>query len=177
MAILDVSNYEPEEHDKFIFDTNIWISIFEPLGNRNQIAQDKYSSFFDKILLSKSKIYISSLIISEFVNSVLRIDFNFWKRDKNNPNLDFKRNYRNKDKCKEKSKEIAKTLTRQILSNCICVNDNLKKIGINGILDNLENSDFNDLYIAELAKNKKYKIVTDDRDFFETSEVSVFSCI
>ncbi len=177
MAVLDVSSYEPQEHDKFFFDTNIWISIFEPLGNKNQIAQDKYSSFFDKIVSSKSKVYISSLIISEFINTILRLDFNFWKREEGNRELNFKKDYRNSSRCKEKSKVICKTLEDGILAHSICVNDDFKKIGIKSMLKNLENSDFNDLYIAQLAKIKKYKIVTDDRDFFDSSDVPIFSCI
>ncbi len=177
MPVLDITGYEPLENDKFIFDTNIWISIFEPMGNSNKVEQEEYSSFFNKTLSSKSNIYISSLIISEFVNTVLRMDFNFWKEETGNKNLEFKKDYRKTDRCKEKSTAIANNLTKGILSKCICVNDNLKKIGIKAILNNLENSDFNDLYILELAKTKGYKIVTNDKDFYKSDEVSIFSCM
>lgn len=175
MAVLDITKYEPQPDDNFFLDTNVWISVFEPTGNARENAQSSYSSFLSKIFLANSKIHISSMVISEYINVLLRIDFNLWKDVNNSPYADFKKDYRKTTRYKEKSSMIATTLMKQILPKCIKLNDNFNKIKLNALFENLSDSDFNDLYIIELAKNNNLKIVSDDRDFYSICNLPVFS--
>lgn len=177
MAVLNVSTYDPLPEDEFIFDTNVWIAVFEPLANTRLEAQRAYSSFFQKITLSGNKIYIPAIVISEYINVLLRIDFRLWKNRENNEYGDFKEDYRKTDRYREKSTLIATTLKKKIFPKCVKLNDNLSMPNINVILDNLPHSDFNDLFLMELSKNHNLKIVSDDRDFYLSNNLSVFSCL
>lgn len=176
MSVLNVSTYEPLPDDNFFFDTNVWIAVFEPTGNTRQHAQSAYSSFFDKILNSGSEIHISSMVVSEFINVVLRIDFNLWKEAEGKQYADFKKDYRTTERYKDKSTMIATTLKNKILPHSTRINDKFNKIKIACLFDDLHNSDFNDLYIIELARNKNLKIVSDDHDLFSYCNLPVFSC-
>ena len=175
MSVLNVSTYEPQPDDNFFFDTNIWVTLFEPIGNIRQNAQSAYSLFFQKILFSRSKVHISSLIVSEFINVLLRNDFNLWKNKQNNVYADFKRDYRKTERCKKKSGMIATTLTKRILPQCTRLNDKFDKIKPEFLLNDLSDSDFNDLYIIQLARNNNLKIVSGDRDLYSYSNIPVFS--
>ena len=175
MSVLDITTYEPLPDDNFFFDTNVWISVFEPTGNARQRAQSAYSSFLSKIFLAKSKIHISSMVISEYINVLLRMDFNLWKDKEGKQHLDFKKDYRKTKRSKDKSAMITTTLKTKILPQCTRLNDNFNKIKINDLLKNLLDSDFNDLYIIEMARNDNLKIVSDDKDFYSYCNLPVFS--
>jgi hypothetical protein len=74
--IYDIDNYCPSENEGFLFDCNVWMYLFCPIGNYKSNIVYKYSTFFKKILVNKSKIFILALTISEFFNSYVRLEYN-----------------------------------------------------------------------------------------------------
>ena len=68
-------DYNFESTDIILFDTNIWIYLFYPLGDFKQKVSAKYSEIYKKILMKKCKIIVPTLVISEFFNVCLKFEF------------------------------------------------------------------------------------------------------
>ncbi len=162
MNKINITDYIPKPNDKFFFDNNIWMYLYCPIGNYNQYVVDKYSDFFGKILDVKAKIYVSSLILSEFYNTYIRLDFNIWKGKEKK---DFKKDYRPLTQYKTTSETILNSIESRILGVSERINDEFSDIPINKLIEKIGLLDFNDSYYVELAKKNCFKIVTNDKDF------------
>jgi len=101
--IFELSKYKINQKDRFFFDTNIWLYIHDPIGERDKPRwkkekEETYTRFYLQII-KKNDIYFSSLILSEYINTSLRNDFN---RKKERKGWDsFKRHYRETEDCKK----------------------------------------------------------------------------
>ena len=168
--IIDIKKYSPKSSDVFFFDNNIWMHLFCPLGNYNKKQQNTYSSFLQITQTPRSTIFISSMVLSEFANRYLRMDFEQWKKSTQNYGADFKRDYVGSKQYIETVDEI-KIHIKTIMRFCEKASDNFNSINLNDVFTHLQNIDFNDSYYIELAKLGKWKIVTDDKDF--TDETSL----
>ena len=156
--IVDISSYQTQSGDKFLFDTNIWFYIYYSMGYKNEKKISKYSGFYKSIL--NKEIFITSQIVSEFINQCLRYDYN----DINNNYKNFK-DYRNSADGKKSMSIIKPVIINKILINCKKLNDT---ITINQLISMTEKSievDFNDILSVEQTKQEQLKIVTDDSDF------------
>jgi hypothetical protein len=162
--IVDITKYSPKSSDIFFFDNNVWMYLFCPLANYNKFRQKHYSSFLQSVNTSKSTIFISSLILSEFSNRYLRMDFEQWKDTQNKYDADFKADYVGTTRYKDTVIEIKRNVN-QIMKFCEKSSDNFNAVGLEHIFNHFVNIDFNDSYYLELAKLSKWKIVTDDSDF------------
>lgn len=167
MNKISIDSYTPKASDEFFFDNNIWMYLYCPIGNYKQHIVSKYSVFFAKILESGAKIYVSSLVLSEFFNSFSRLDFNIWRNSKKK---DYKKDFRPTDRFKETSKTIVNTIEGRILGVAERINDKFTDMTIEDISDKCEDLDFNDSYYIELAKKHNCKIVTNDSDFLSISD-------
>ena len=166
--IVDISGYTPKFTDTFFFDNNIWMFLFCPIGNHNQQKQRIYSAFLDILIQRKATIFVNSLVISEFTNASLRLDYNLWNRE-TGVNHDFKKDYVGSDRYSETVDEI-KAALNNIFRLTQRVPDDFNAINISAIQEHLENIDFNDSYYIEQAAMKNWIIVTDDRDFRNYTE-------
>ena len=81
IMVSDISSYQPKFNESFFFDANIWIFLFCPIANTGRRKQDLYSNFLQDLSHRKLGIYINSLVLSEFVNRYLRIEFNLWTNE------------------------------------------------------------------------------------------------
>ena len=76
MTKIDVSKYHPKSKDTFFFDNNIWMYLFCPLlGASQQRYINGYSEFLEKVLNAESSVFVSSLILSEFYNAYIQLDY------------------------------------------------------------------------------------------------------
>lgn len=162
--IQDIKEYSPKSSDVFFFDNNVWMYLFCPLGDYNIKKQKSFSSFLQSVSTSRSTIFINSLILSEFTNRYLRIDFELWIKENSNYSAEFKKDYVGTDRYQDTVKEIKRNIT-QILKFCEKSSDNFNAVDLDKILDHLTHIDFNDSYYLEFAKIGNLKIVTDDGDF------------
>ena len=163
LKIIDISDYTPKFTDTFFFDNNIWMFLFCPIGSHNQRKQSIYSAFLDVLIQRRATILVNSLVISEFTNASLRLDYNLWNRE-TGVNHDFKKDYVGSDRYSETVDEI-KAALNNIFKLSQRVPDDFNAINISAIQGHLENIDFNDSYYIEQAAMKNWIIVTDDRDF------------
>lgn len=159
--------------DKIFIDTNILIFLFSPTFVESEKWQiDKYSEIFLNLIENKNKLYINSVVISEFINQCLRIDFN--KHYNTSGTKDFKRNYRKSDEYKNTLRIILNQL-KKILKKTIKIDDNFSKF------DTIEeykisiNIDFNDLIIAKTVIDNDFKLLTNDGDFKDYPNIQLVS--
>ena len=175
--IIDIKSYAPKSSDIYFFDNNIWMYLFCPLGNYKQNRQKIYSSFLQDINTTKGTIFINSLILSEFTNRYLRIDFDLWKKETGNHGADYKKDYVGISRYIETVEEI-KIQINQIIKLCEKSSDNFNAIDLSNVLTHLENIDFNDSYYIEFAQLGNMKLVTDDKDFinYTNHNLTVITC-
>jgi hypothetical protein len=168
MALHNIQKYQPKFNESFLFDNNVWVLLFCPIANAELKKQKSYSSFFKEIKQRNIAIFINSLILSEFCNSWLRLEFNLWKKHFGEQK-DFKRDFKPTQKYTDTISEIKNTV-KIILSATERGTDNFSSINLDTIFNDFGNCDFNDSYYIELAKTNKWKIVTDDSDFHNYSK-------
>jgi predicted nucleic acid-binding protein len=148
------------KNKNILIDTNIWIFLFSPSfipTTRNQNKIDKYDNLFNS-LIEDNNFLFNSLIISEFINRCLRIDFQSRTefKDKN-----FKTDYRNSNEYKESLKLILSQV-KKIYKVAKPVNDDFTQYNIKEFKEDL---DFNDSIILFQSLKDDLLILTDDKDF------------
>ncbi|MBU0701452.1 PIN domain-containing protein [bacterium] len=171
--IIDIMTYNPNKDDKFFLDANIWMYLFCPIGDYGKDTVTKYSAFLKKAIQSKSPIFISSLVLSEFFNAYVRLEFNILKSNAPLRYQDFKRDFRKTDDYQRLMVDIKTTVKTQILKVSKRVDDNFSNMNLEGLFDNIDQSDFNDNYYLTMANLEKFKIVTNDYDFAFSRATSV----
>lgn len=166
-SIIKISDYSPKPGDVFFFDNNIWMYIFCPLANfQKEKKQRVYSSFFSHLLSRNLHIYTNALVLSEFANRYLRLDFDLVRKD---PKADlrysdFKRDFVGSDRYNATVADVKKYML-QIVNVCQRCSDEFNSINISDVFSLFCNIGFNDSYYINLASTKKWKIVSDDSDF------------
>lgn len=171
MVINDIRKYTPKSMDNFFFDNNVWIYLFCPIGDHDKKKQRLYSSFLQDIQAVNATIWINGLILSEFCNTSIRLDYNLWKHEeeiKGNLATDFKQNYRCTIRYKNTVQSVNSAI-KSIIYLCQKCSDNLNALDISKILANTSEIDFNDSYYVELCRVSSFKLVTDDNDFSKLS--------
>ena len=167
MALLKIQSYQPKITDSFLFDNNVWVFLFGPISNVDKQKQIIYSAFLKEVRQRKCAIFINSLILSEFCNYWLRLEFNLWKKQFG-VQKEIKRDFKPTQKYLDTVSEI-KNAIKSILSSTERGTDNFNNINLDNIFDNFGSCDFNDSYYIELAQTNNWKIVTDDADFLNYS--------
>ena len=161
--IRPIDSYTFTKDDTLLFDTNIWMYIYGPQIPRDPLA-NVYSDAFKRILLSQSKIFVDVLVLSEFINTYSRYEFNrAFPPDKRKINF---KAYKKTAAYQAVAKAIADE-SRRILKNCIRTESHFESVDIDKLLDDFESNcpDFNDQIFAELCKAKNLKLITHDGDF------------
>lgn len=155
--------YRPLPKDRFFFDANVLIYIFSPIANSSKNQQAQYAAFLKKVIEAKSELFTSSLILSEFVNTCFRYEFNILKEQ--TPKINFKKDFRNTKKYETLVKEVGIIVNKGILGIAQKIDDGFTKIDTHLWFDDGSRFDFNDKYYQALANIENLKIVTDDGDF------------
>lgn len=171
MAKINPSNYKIKYSDTFFFDTNIWILLFGTIANTQKKEQKLYSNLFEEILIKEKSIYITTLVISEFTNVLLRKDYKEWIHQNSPVNYDYKKDFVGTDYYKNSITTIKILINKIInLPNIIKVSDSLNSLDFESILNSFEKIDFNDSVFIELCKKNNYIIVSNDKDMLIASD-------
>lgn len=165
MNIVKIANHKVSPLNSYFFDTNVWLFINGPVAGTNQKKQDAYSALLREIIDLKATIFISSLVLAEYINAVLRIGFLNWKQQTKNPSADYKRDYRPTDDYYNTLKDAISQI-EDILKIAQKKPDDFNSINISDVLDRMSNkADFNDVYIAKVCEcRSSVKLVSDDAD-------------
>lgn len=163
MEIIKVNQHNPNQSFGYLFDTNVWLYIYGPVAGSNAKKQRIYSNLLNSILERKAVIFITSLVLFEYINRVLRIGFQQWK-DNGNYSADYKRDYRGTDDYKDNLAD-AIAQVEDILKITQRRPDDFNAMDINAILAAMsQSSDYNDSYLVKCCENANIKFVSDDRD-------------
>lgn len=148
-------------NDQILIDTNILIYVFYPMNTRQKTV-DYYTNILESMRINKTKIYLTSTVISEFVNVCIRADFKSCNKD---GKKDFKKDYRNSERYNIVLNQILNSIKKlQKNFNTIKINDNFEDFDIMKSYNNSDN-DFNDLILAHIANKYNLKLLTNDYDF------------
>ncbi len=166
MATINVKDVKIGFSDQFFFDTNVWLLLFGTVADFESKEQKIYSKFLEELITKDKPIFITSTIISEYVNVILRRNFNLWISSNKLVNQDFKKHFVGTNEYKDTVDSITYSVKKILkLPNLLKVSDSFHNINVDNILGNFKTVDFNDSYINELASINKYKVVTNDKDF------------
>ena len=164
MVVTKVDKHVVSSTNAYFFDTNVWIFIFAPIAGADKKKQSVYSSLLKDIQSRNATIFISSLVLSEYINAMLRMGFKQWKRVTGNVNADFKRDYRSTDDY-QTTLEDAVLQVNEILKVCTKRPDDFHTIDIDSVLASMnQDADYNDAYYIKNCENQKMKFVSDDLD-------------
>ncbi len=158
----DIGGYLFNKQDVFMLDTNIWLFLFPAPSGSQYGYTKKYSDAFKKMLTTKVKIVVNSLILGEYLNRYCRIEWNALHKQQY---PDFKK-FRQSADYKSVGQRAA-AHARFILKFCDRKDDDFASIDVNQLLDNFETGaiDFTDGVIADCCLRHNWKLVTHDGDF------------
>lgn len=162
--IIKTRDYTVGPDDAFVFDTNVWLLLYGPVANVQPKKQQQYASLLRQIRERQAVIFITSLIISEYINRALRIEFDLWKNRTGNTNADFKHDFRPTGDYLQVL-EDTKNQVLDILGITQRDYDNFHNENISSILNRMSDKcDYNDSYILGSCKRLPAKLVSDDKD-------------
>ncbi|MBX2905890.1 MAG: type II toxin-antitoxin system VapC family toxin [Taibaiella sp.] len=172
--LLSIKDFRPSSSESFFFDNNVWMFIHYPIGNYASEKQKAYSRLLETLILMRCNIFINALLLSEFINSCLRIEFNEWcRQDKNQgKQLIFKEHFVGCDDYKKAVSSILSSVA-QIRKISQAGNDDFNSMNLDSVLAGMTRRDFNDNYYLSLAERKRWTIVSDDSDFLKGNDYKV----
>lgn len=151
---------------KLLFDTNVWIFIFAPISDYDKDNSNKFAKFFSLCVEKRARIYVSSHILSEFINRFLKLAFEQYKAKESRDDMGWKE-FRKTGDYRENLR-VLQGILRRILDKAECLNDNFSEfarwIKDEGNISELEKADFTDVYMVWLARKNGMKIVSQDGD-------------
>jgi len=165
--IVDIAAYTPCSKDDFFFDCNVWLFNFCPIGSYSKKQQEIYSKFLNEARQNRATIWVNSLVLSEFANRYLRLDFNLWVKSVESPsNAEYKKDYIGSKRYKLIVTHVENAI-RNILKLSEKTSDDFHRIGDNmdDVFLNFQQIDFNDSYYYEFCRRNNYTLVSDDQDF------------
>lgn len=142
------------------FDANVIIDLFWSMTPNNRFS-DTDSLIFDKIITNKIITATNSIVVSEIINRMIRLEMS------KEPNYDNKQ-YKTFRKT-EKGKEIVDNIHHYVKENILPHFDILDKAfsntQIQDLLQDKTLDDFNDKLIYSCCKDKNMVLFTNDADF------------
>lgn len=164
MVVTKIEEHVVISANAYFFDTNVWIFIYATIAGADKRKQSVYSGLLKDIQSRNATLFVSSLVLSEYINAVLRMGFNHWKRVTGNVNADFKRDYRSTDDY-QTTLEDAVLQVKEILKVCVKRPDDFHIIDIDSVLASMnQDADYNDAYYIKDCEKLKMKFVSDDSD-------------
>jgi predicted nucleic acid-binding protein len=150
--------------DKLLLDASIWLFLYCPHGDPKACAPLAYSSAFKEMLSAKSKIFINSTVLAEFINRYCRL-VHALMQDGHGAAEDFKK-FRKSGAFKKVAKAVSDAV-RRILRDTRKIDTGFSTIDAERILNDFESGryDFNDLVIADLCTRNRLTLITHDSDF------------
>jgi hypothetical protein len=161
----DLAQWSFSSSDRILPDANFWINVFGPsavVGQRNSRAA-AYSQAFGQMLQNNVEILLDVLVLSEFVNTLTRLEFNA-NFSSTYGSRGFKK-FRNSPDFIPVSRMIAREC-RKIVRRSQRTDHPFSEWNIEDTLTTFEQGgeDFNDQLITLVAKKRNCILLTDDGD-------------
>lgn len=155
----NATKYTFQEGESVLIDANVLIYLFPPTTQPPPNFAKNYSQALKNLLTAKARPVIDSLVLSEYINRYLRLEYNStWSATY----TDFK-SFRNSGDfvAVGNSAIIASKEVLKIASRCDTI---FSKVDIQEVLSELGNLDFNDGVLVEMCRLQGWKLLTNDGD-------------
>lgn len=164
----NIGQYRFSPNDRLLFDTNIWISLFNCRSNPNTQSEAEqvkiYGGALKRAKAAQSQIFIHPFVASEFINRMVRDEHNFLRQLDTAPN-DFK-TWRRSPSYQPFAAQVANAM-RNIIRNCQFVEHSFDHASFERCLSIFEDDprDLNDELIVSICQSCDLILVTHDGDF------------
>jgi len=161
----DAATYPFRAGEKILLDANIWLMLQPPSGRPDTTgATAVYSSAFARLMRANAEPVIESLVLSEYLNRYLRLEYNGSWEGRYGRNGGFKAFRRSADFLPLGRSAVVDA--RRILSLASTRDSPLHLVDLPSILSETEAGglDFNDGMLAETCRLRGWKLLTHDRD-------------
>ncbi len=168
MKVDNLRAHKVSPMNSYLFDTNVWIYIYGPIAGSERKKQVAYSGLLREIIDRGAGLAITSMVLSEYINRVLRIGFAQWKLRTGNENADYKRDFRPTQDFKDALADV-KAQVKDILSTVTMRRpDDFNSMDVDRMVQSMSSSaDYNDIYLVRCCEKGMMCIVSDDRDIAE----------
>lgn len=160
---IPLESFKPKQTDNILLDTNILLALFYSLDFES--TGSKYETLFENLIKEKSRLLISSIQISEFINRCIRFQFKLYQNAIKNNSLEFKKDYRSTDDYRKKMNAILDIIKTDISGNFTFIDDGFSQMCHQKIFIYGFSYDFNDSLLVEIARQHKAILVTEDADY------------
>jgi len=160
--VCNLSTYTFFEGEKILIDTNIWIYLFPPPGNTQANYVRNYSKAFQRLIKAKASPVLDSIILSEYLNSYCRIE---WEGSYKTAYPVFKNFRKSKDFTGVSA--TASAFARQIVRLCTTHETAANELDLHWSIKCFESGllDFNDAILIDICQKRGLKLLTNDADF------------
>lgn len=149
---INIKDFDVKSNQSFLFDNNIWMFLYCPIANYNAKKQASISKLFETILSRDCSIIVNNLILSEFCNAYLRLDYNLWKDEASNLGKSFKKDYFLTERSRDTREEISSIVENKILKFSDKYPDSFNALNFGNIWTYYKEIDYNDSMIYEQCK-------------------------
>jgi len=164
IALKDV---DPKGSHSYLIDTNMWVYLFSPIGSTQQKLQDSIGKFIENCQRVDAGIVTTSFIVAEFFHVTLGISFDQWVKARGSSNpVTLKKDFRPTDEYAESIHFITSTIEK-ICKIATRQQDSFETIDVDNVLKNCSHAEYFDNHMLELSNQKKWFIVSNDRDLLE----------
>ena len=177
MAVFDVTTYRPVSGNKYFVDCNVLMYEFYSNGAYASNLVSKYDVFFTKAIEEHATIYVTEMLVSEFVNTYVQPEFHRlahlhgWPHTKDY----FKHIFKTTSEYADILKEIEIILNKQLFPITEKKNVSFEDTKLMGIFDNPATFDFNDRYYARSFPGEDVYFVTNDADFNNITGINIIT--
>lgn len=154
---------------KIFLDANIIIYLFWPTSSS---WEKSYSSIYKNLLKQKNEMVVDLTVLSEFINSVLRLEYKNYLDANPSPKITFKQ-FRDSPDGHSVTKDIYEIVKSKILTHFSIAGLTLAKSEIDKLL-HVDNLDFSDKFISTLCERNNFILLTNDFDF-QSANIEILS--
>lgn len=157
----DAATYVFTAGEKILVDANIWLYLAPPPAKPTQTREQVYTQIFASILQSKAEPVVDALVLSEYFNRYLRVEYHANWQTKYGQ---FKAFRQSNDALPVLQNAVAEL--RSIQSNSRFVDTSFSNINIPELLNSVQSGamDFNDAVMLENCRVQQWKLLTNDAD-------------
>ncbi|OAG75766.1 hypothetical protein Amal_02865 [Acetobacter malorum] len=147
-------------NNDFIFDTNVWLSIYGLTTDNSNPQTRIYSNLYKLLLQNEKRIFLLGTITSEYIHRSLKLRYDTDSTVNRNIKIHQQTNY------KSWIKEIADEVS-YLVDDCIQLDDGFAQSNPEEMCRTCmeKTIDYNDLIISDACRKNSITLVTDDRDF------------
>ena len=158
---IEAHRYIFQPGESIMVDANVWLYLLPPAAQPISSWAGGYSRAYGNMLSAKATPVVDALILSEYLNRYLRIEYNaFWCTKYK----DFKRFRQSSDATNTLGNAVAEM--KQITRVAFICDTPLTGIDLTALFGQIQSGkiDFNDGLLVENCKRNNWKLLTNDSD-------------